>query len=87
MFYLKKVQCNHVKQQEGERIIMISTNSKLHTFSNYKNNENNKKNKDLIKKYVAIKDKEVYAVVYRALHTIYYNLDYEGHTQVYLFHN
>lgn len=63
---------------------MISTYSKLHDFSSSKKNENNK---NLIKKYVKIKNNKVYAVVYRSSHTIYYNLDFKGDTHLFLFHD
>nr|DAJ99581.1 MAG TPA: hypothetical protein [Caudoviricetes sp.] len=35
----------------------------------------------LSKKYIYYKRKTIYAIYYRSLHTIYYNLDFSGTTQ------
>lgn len=45
-----------------------------------------KRCKELQKKFVTLKDKEVYAIIQRKLHTIYYNLNFTGNTKLYLYY-
>lgn len=41
----------------------------------------------MVIKYINYKDKNIYAIYYRALHKLYYNLDFTGETQLILFMN
>lgn len=50
------------------------------------NTSKNKRCKKLEKKFITLKDKEVYAIVQQKLHRIYYNLNFTGNTKLYLYY-
>ena len=38
-------------------------------------------------KYISFDRKDVYAIIYRNINLVYYNLDFMGETQLYIMHN